>query len=637
MLCVLIYFILNKYLHQTRPEAIETGGTLSNISNEGVLAIMAEMDKAILSNVSFAVIVKSMLPRILKLTSCPLIAITELNTVTTEALNTDVFFSEKQASTHYLIELDQRLKRELTHNVDGFLIENVDDFATLNPLANAGAVSALALPCYVEADLTAVFFLGFSDKSECTDLLKQVCRDFSGRLSVALTSLENAKKAFNKKHFDLTTMLPSSQYCGELLALEISRATRYKSKIAVLYIQLDGFKKVNELAGYSTGDQVIKQVAERLRFSLRGSDIIARFSTNEFVVILPVSLSNVSISKVAEKLINIISKPYIENHSQYYLQSRIGISTFPNDSQSASTMLSKADFAMTMSAYGGFAFHTEEINTTIMDQLTLEQDLRKALDENQLFVHYQPQIDLRLQKVVGLEVLARWNHPKKGMIPPIEFLAIAEETDLIIQIGIFLRNVAFKQFKAWQVQGIAPNKVAINLSSKELTQASFIHDFEEQLKQNELAPSSVEVEITESLLIDMTSQVQASLERLRVLGATVAIDDFGTGYSSLSYITQLPFDVLKLDKAFVSEIGKSVDKVEIVTLIIEMAHHLKKKICAEGVETSKQLEFLKDRGCEIVQGYLLSRPISGESYEVFLFDWNERVAKNAQEVNVADE
>lgn len=597
-------------------------------STEKALAVMSEVDTAILSNAGFEQVVELILPRLSDIFSCALVAITQLNKELAEESNTNIFLT-KESNTRCQITLDKLTKRELNNKPKGLLIDHLDQHSSLKLFSDFGVNNLLALPIYVESNLVAVLYFGFSEKNQYSQDIQQLGLDFAGRLGVVFTSAVNAKRLFDKKHFDELTGLPNRRYISERFSLEISRANRYKSKIGILYIKLDGFKKINEISGYAAGDNILKQVATRLSSYLRVTDLVARFSSDEFVVILPEVLNEIGVSKVAEKLIHEISEVYFQGANQFYLNCRIGISTYPSDGQTVDALLSKADSAMSTSKVGHFAFHTEKVNTAITNQLSLERDLRKGLEREEFFVVYQPQIDLRTGEVVGLEALVRWKHPIKGDLSPIEFLAIAEETDLINQLGRYVRKDVFNQYREWKKIGIAPKRIAINISSKELLHHSFMVDFESLLQEYDMDPSSVEIEITESLLVDMTELVNDSLARLRYLNVHVAIDDFGTGYSSLSYLTQLPFDVLKLDRAFVAEIGKSIDKVEIVSLIIDMAHHLKKKVCAEGVESIEQLEFLRSRGCETAQGYFISRPIAAEDFEGFRFELNANREMNA--------
>jgi EAL domain-containing protein (putative c-di-GMP-specific phosphodiesterase class I) len=265
-----------------------------------------------------------------------------------------------------------------------------------------------------------------------------------------------------------------------------------------------------------------------------------------------------------------------------------------------------------------FAFNEAQMNSFAIHRLAMERDLRLALEKQELYLLYQPQMDLRNGKVVGVEALVRWRHPTNGVIPPIEFISIAEESNLIMQLGEQVRRMACQQYRTWQDARIAPKRMAINVSSKELMRDNFATDFLNLLNEYGVLPNSIELEITESLLLNITGPLSESLKILRQQGVLIDIDDFGTGYSSLSYLTTLPFDVLKIDRAFVTEVVKASDKSEVVSMIITLAHHLRKTVCAEGVETEAQLQFLKDLGCEKAQGYLISDPLSAGDFESFL-------------------
>ena len=608
--------------HREKPIAIQ---------HAKILSVMDEIDCAILSNSSFERVVELVFPCALEFISCSLVAITQLDKAPTDQSGT-MAVTRDGRRTNYPALLDKPLRRVLDHNPDGYLLEKPETYPSLKPLTELGATRILMLPIYRDAKLSAVLHLGFTDNSQIPEDAHQVARYFSDRLGVALTAVMREKSLYYHEHFDQITSLPNRRSCCERLSLEISRANRYKLRIAILYISLDGFKKINDAAGYAGGDSVLKQVAERLRSNLREADLAARFGNNEFVVILPDIGRTAGISKVAEKLIDVLFDFYTYDEHQYHLNSSMGISIYPDDGQSVDTLLQNADMAMARTKTKGpgqFVFHEEQINSVTTGRLALERDLRKALQREELFLLYQPQIDLRKGDIVGLEALVRWRHPTRGIISPLEFIAIAEESDLIDQIGAYVRKTACAQYREWETRGIAPLRMALNVSSKELMRNSFTADFQATLRETGVQPTSIELEITESLLLDISGQVNTSLQSLRQQGIRIAIDDFGTGYSCLSYLVQLPFDVLKIDRSFVGEIGKPSGTYEIVSVIIDMAHHLRKTVCAEGIETESQLMFLRERGCEIAQGYFLSHPITAEEFEIFSSQWQADWASRA--------
>ncbi len=603
-------------LLQVNPTAIANSD--ANRCSE-MLSVMDEVDRAILSNASFERVLESLIPHLLTLIPCSLVAITQLDKDVDDLSGTLVVSKEgKQES--YPAKLEKPLKRILDVTPDGYLVTPAENYPSLERLYQLGAARILLLPIYRDAKLSAVLSLGLANHEQFTDDVNQVARYFSDRLGVALTAAMRAKNLHFQEYFDQVTALPNRRACSERLSLEISRANRNQLRIATLYISLDGFKKVNDAAGYAGGDAILKQVAHRLRAHLREADLLARFSNDEFVVILPDMDKATGVSKVAEKLISVLSQSYDYNEHRYYLNSSVGISIYPEDGQTVNTLLQNADIAMARikaKGPGQYMFHEEQMNSFAAGRLKLERDLRKAIKRNELFLVYQPQIDLRKNVIVGVEALVRWKHPARGLLSPAEFIAIAEESDLIDQLGAYVRQSACSQYQIWQARGVAPPRMALNVSGKELMRNTFVDEFMQTLSDFGIKPTAIELEITESLLVDISGPVNAALQHLRQAGVRIAVDDFGTGYSSLSYLAQLPFDVLKIDQSFVAEIGKPLETYGIVSVIIDIAHHLRKTVCAEGVENEAQLSFLRERGCEEVQGFLLSKPLSVEEYENF--------------------
>ncbi|NOT65142.1 MAG: EAL domain-containing protein [Methylotenera sp.] len=584
-----------------------------------ILAVMDEIDCAILSNASFEHVVGLLFSHVPSFIPCNVIAVAQLDKDPADPSST--LAATQDGKRHHLATgLDKSLKKILNEHANGYLVEPNETYASIAPLLGLGAKRILMLPLFRDAQLSAVLYLGFEENVQLVGDTRRISRYIADRLSVALTLVLREKSLYYQENFDEVTLLPNRRACRERLSFEISRAQRYKFKIAVLYISLDGFKKVNDATGYAGGDAILKQVGQRLQINLREPDLVSRFGNDEFVVILPNVTGTSGVSKVAEKLIEFLSHQFSYDEHQYFLNSNIGISVYPEDGLTVDLLIQNADTAMARVKAGGverFMFHEANMNTQAISRLALERDLRKALNSNELFLVYQPQINLRNGKIIGAEVLVRWQHPSKGVIPPIEFIPIAEESDLIEQLGEYVRKMACMQYKTWQAQGIAPSRIALNVSSAELMRQAFTANFLALLQETGVHPSDIVLEITESLLLDVPGHVNTSLQHLRKQGMRIAIDDFGTGYSSLSYLAKLPFDVLKIDRSFLAEIDKPSANNEIVSVIIDLAHHLNKTVCAEGLENETQLEFLKARGCEAAQGYFLSMPLSVEAFEKF--------------------
>jgi diguanylate cyclase (GGDEF)-like protein len=615
----LIYWALKKRVNSAVQIELSQPTHISAIQYASLLAMMDEIDCAILSNAKFSQVLDLLFAHLPKYVPCKLLAVSQL--AITDESGMQVLTQDGRRH-QYKHQLDKSFRKLVTVEPNGLWLESVKNDTALSQLQDLGAQRLLVLPVFRDAELSALLTIGFDDNAQLTDEMQRIVRYLADRLGVVLTMVVRADSLYYQENFDAVTRLPNRRACRAHLAIEIARAQRYKLQLAVLYINLDGFKKVNEVAGYAIGDVILKQIGQRIRMHLREPDLTSRFGDDEFVVILADANGTSGVSKVAEKLIAFLSQPFSHDDHSFYLNASVGISMFPEDGLVVDLLIQSADTAMaTVKAKGNgqFMFHEAHMNTLAYYRLSLERDLRSALSKNELFLQYQPQIDLLTGKLVGAEALVRWQHPTRGVIPPIEFINIAEESGLIEQLGEYVRRLACKQYRIWQEVGIAPNRIAINISSREFMQENFVEDFLKLLFDTGVDPDSIELEITESLLLNIPGHVNASLGALRKQGVHIAIDDFGTGYSSLSYLIKMPFDVLKIDRLFVAEIGKSSDKHEIVSVIVDLAHQLGKTVCAEGIENAEQLQFLKNCGCEVAQGYLLSKPLSIEDYEQFAF------------------
>lgn len=393
----------------------------------------------------------------------------------------------------------------------------------------------------------------------------------------------------------------------------------------MLFIDLDQFKQVNSSAGHECGDQLLEAAGQRLRACVREEDIVARFGGDEFVVVLPRINNGLDARIVADKLIAALSENHCLTGGEFQLSASIGISIFPDDAQCAEDLLRQADFAMFRAKAAGrgqYAFFDEAVSRKAIDCTNLELDLRRAAKDQEFVVMYQLQVNLRTGAIEGAEALVRWNHPQRGMVPPGEFIEIAEQSNVILQIDDFVLRTACKQFRAWELAGIAPQRISVNVTVKELNQPDFADRVEAILLESQLRPFYLELEITEGSLLVNSQQLQAQLDRLRSRGIRIALDDFGTGYSSLNYLKRLPVDVVKIDQSFVRDIGKDEDSTAIVRAMIDMAHSLGKVTVAEGVETMEQYTLLAALGCEVGQGYLWSRRIPAVEFERLCCGWD---------------
>ena len=441
-----------------------------------------------------------------------------------------------------------------------------------------------------------------------------------------ITELRRAEERIRQLAFiDSLTRLPNRELFKDRLSAALALAKHYSRRVGLLFMDLDHFKRINDTLGHSVGDLLLQATAERLRQSLRGSDTvsrldlddersetIARLGGDEFTVLLPEIRRGEDAAVVAERIRRNLSKPLVLAGHEVFVTPSIGIALFPEDGDNPETLLKNADMAMYLAKRQGrnlYRFYDASLNDAALKRLTMENQLRKAIEQNELSIHYQPQLDLPSGRINGVEALLRWRSVMLGSVSPVDFIPLAEETGLIIPIGEWVLRTACQQAKTWQDEGIDLQRMAVNISVLQFVQPSFPGLVARILKETSLAPDALELEITESLLMKDPDGATCTLQALKNLGVQLAIDDFGTGYSSLSRLKQLPLDRLKIDKAFVREVNSQPDDAAIATAVIAMAESMGLRVIAEGVENEAQLRFLRSRNCDEVQGYYLSRPL----------------------------
>jgi diguanylate cyclase (GGDEF)-like protein/PAS domain S-box-containing protein len=418
-------------------------------------------------------------------------------------------------------------------------------------------------------------------------------------------------------NYDTLTDLPNRVLLGQRLNKAIDEAETNKRLIAVLFIDLDRFKIINDTLGHDSGDELLKIVARRLSEALRPGDTVARYGGDEFVVVLA-NVSHIDdVTRVVNKILGRLSPAITIGGRELFVTPSIGITLYPFDDATSDELLRNADAAMfDAKEQGGncFRFYTAEMNARAERRLTLETGLRHALERDEFLLHYQPQVDIGSGEILGAEALIRWQHPDWGLVSPAEFIPLAEETGLILPIGEWVLNEACKQARIWHDAGHTGLRIAVNLSGRQLSQKTLVETVAATLARCDVARGILELEITESLLMQDLDRIADTLDALVALGVTVSMDDFGTGYSSLSYLKRLPIDVLKVDQSFVRDITSDPDDAAIVQAIIAMAHSLGIKVMAEGVETAEQLAFLRQHRCDGMQGYYFSRPVPPEQF-----------------------
>jgi diguanylate cyclase (GGDEF)-like protein/PAS domain S-box-containing protein len=425
----------------------------------------------------------------------------------------------------------------------------------------------------------------------------------------------------NQVYYDALTHLPSRQLLHDRLNFMLAHARRYKKLVAVLLLDVDRFKLINDMLGYASGDIVLQSVAERMKQNLREVDSIFRLGDDEFAVLLEDVKKVQNASKVARKIISILEPPLVLSEQTMYITVSIGIAMYPDDGEDGDTLLKHAETAMHRCKEQGtnnYRHYTPTMNVQAFEQLNLEYNLRKALDRHEFLIYYQPQIALGSQKVVGAEALIRWDHPELGLVSPAEFIPLAEETGLIIPVGQWVLETACAQMKLWHQLHREPLRIAINLSALQFRQKDLLSQIKSILKNTALPPEYLEIEITESVSMENAELTISILDSLKQMGVRIALDDFGTGYSSLAFLKQFPINALKIDRSFVNDISTDHNDAGIIPTVIGMAHSFDLEVVAEGVETVEQLTFLKKNRCDLVQGYLFDAPLPGDAFEKLL-------------------
>jgi len=417
-------------------------------------------------------------------------------------------------------------------------------------------------------------------------------------------------------HYDELTGLANRALFNERLREANQRVRQGGKNLALLHINLDRFKLLNDSLGHDIADQLLRLVARRLSAELAGADTVARLSADEFAVILDSHANLTTLARLTTRLLSKLRSPITVSEHDLVISASIGIALLPDSARDLAALVSQANMAMQYAKHLGgnnVQFYTESLQARTLERLQLEIQLRRAIEDGQLEVFYQPKLELITGRMNSAEALVRWRHPARGMVPPGEFIGLAEETGLIADIGEFVLRQACRQACEWVRDGIAPIRVSVNLSVHQLRQGKLVSLVRQVLDETGLLPEYLELELTESQLLDSVEHIITTFQQLRELGVKLAIDDFGTGYSSLSYLKRFPVDYVKIDQSFIRGLGEGTEDAAITRAIIAMAHSLELKVVAEGVEDCTQLDFLKSHGCDEVQGYLISRPVEADA------------------------
>jgi diguanylate cyclase (GGDEF)-like protein len=506
--------------------------------------------------------------------------------------------------------------------INNFLID--DRTTHWHTLARGGGtLSGAGFPLLKKGNEAAGVMLFFGTEEDLfTGDLVELLAKLAENISFALDNFDRADEKtradarieYLASHDSLTN-LPNREMFNQLLYFAIQAAGRYERQFAVLFIDLDRFKIINDSLGHEAGDTLLVEVANRLRQELRSSDIVARLGGDEFVVILEQTAERGDIESITHKLLSAVSQPILLSGHECHTTASIGIAMFPADGSDVHTLTKNADMAMYLAKEDGkndFRFFTKEVKMQSIERLTLETSLRRALERNEFSLHYQPKVDLATRQITGVEALLRWTHPERGLLPPAQFIPLAEETGLIVPIGRWVLKEACAQNMTWQRRGLRPVSMAVNLSPRQFVDESLLQDIDEALIASGMSPVLLQLEVTESMVMRNVPRAIKVLDAVQSRGIRLAIDDFGTGYSSMSLMKQFPIDTIKIDRSFVRDLPDDSEDQAIAQAIISMGKALGMTVVAEGVETSEQETFLRGHGCDEMQGFLFSKPVLPE-------------------------
>jgi diguanylate cyclase (GGDEF)-like protein len=586
------------------------------------LETLIDIDRAILTALDLPAIVNTVGARIRDVYPCDAVAIFVAAPERTDVLQ--IFLFRNRDGTSEIQEipaLSPRETRAISHPPQHRILA-LDDSCprALEPLRRAGGRLALLLPLFVKGQPVGAIACGHGDPASGNPSRIAFARQLADQTAMALSSAFALEANRVLAYYDSLTKLPNRLLFKERVEQALVDARRRDREFSVGLLDLDGFKRINDTLGHDAGDLLLKQVAERISMTLRlGS--LARLGGDEFTILVRDLTSVDGPARVAQDVLETFRKPFRLGSQDVFVTSSIGIAVFPIDGTDLDTLLRNADAAMyhAKDAGGnGYQFYTSSMHESALARLTLENDLRTALEREEFRLAYQPVVDVETREIIGAEALLRWQHPDRGTLLPDEFMPLAEETGLIVPIGEWVLRRACEQTRGWQQAGLPVLRIAVNLSVQQFKSKTLLRTVRRTLDKTGLYPRHFALELTETSLMGVDEETRQLLRALRGLGVRLSIDDFGTGYSSLSYLKHFPLDDLKIDRSFVSEVVSNPDDAAIVRAIIAMAHGLRLEVVAEGVETEAQLAFLRENGCEAAQGFLFAEPLPPDAFEKLL-------------------
>lgn len=526
--------------------------------------------------------------------------------------------SVEQAMTSVRVPLEQErfdggASRE---SISLFDASSSDAPTSIALMRRLGASHCCALRAGVGDERRVIVIVGTSGDDRLPDPIVEHARALGDRIQIALTASAREEQLVYQAQHDSLTRLPNRLLLLDRMALELAHTQRDKTQLAMLFIDLDRFKYVNDVFGHPAGDELLTTVGERLRACVRGSDTVARLGGDEFVVMLSGVSSARDVAQVAGQILRFVGLPMTIGGKEVSVGASIGIALAPADGDEPSVLLKHADIAMYRAKEGGrgrFVFFEERMNTEVVERANIERELRLAVPRKQLKVVYQPRVSIASGRLRGVEALVRWTHPEFGVVPPMRFIPIAEEIGVIQDIGLWVLQTACRQAVEWRDAGVAIESISVNVSGAQLLANDWVERVGATLEDSGLAPGALELEVTENVLLDNEEAVIGTLKRIKQLGVRLALDDFGTGYSSMGYLRRMPVDVMKIDRTFIADLEHDESSRGIARAMIAMARSLKMSVVAEGIESRGQAEMLREWSCDEAQGFYYSEPVEADA------------------------
>ena len=599
-------------------------GMSANIRRQlDTLQSLSVIDQEMASNLNVSQIIQLVITRTQSLLPSAFVSVTCLDEVSDTETQCSISISDNIALISPRITIfNQEIETIKTYDSGRFVqYHKLSGFAHEAFLAQLGANHFWILPIFWQGEMTAFLSIASEVALPQDNPSWDEIRELAGRIGIAMSVQEREDRLLLQAQYDNLTGLPNRILLQDRLQQAMDVSDRTGEPFWLVFIDLDRFKFVNDSLGHKAGDELLIKVSRRLELALRDSDTIARFGGDEFIAILQGGMADHLRTSILKRLVQELEAPFSIDGNEITTTCSAGVSVYPTDATTADVLLSNADIAMYRAKEAGknnFQFFTQSMNDKVENRLLLETQLRKALELNELEVFYQPKINLQTKQIVGMEALIRWNSKMLGFIPPVKFIPLAEETGLIVPIGEWVLKTACAQAVAWKDAGLGNLQMAVNLSARQFGQKNLLKSITDILLETGMDPLKLELELTESMIMDDAEEAKKILQSIKLLGIHLSIDDFGTGYSSLSYLKNLPVNTLKIDKSFTDDIVLHSDEAPIVASIIALAKNLKLKVVAEGVETYEQVKYLSAHRCDEIQGYYFSKPAKADAIEFLL-------------------